>query len=317
MMAFAAGAAGAVGKVPTRAEYLPVPTHAPSFAAFDAWLSQATDTALARTGATWPPAFASGAMHGFFYHWAADEPDAALCGAIAPSRDSAGRQFPLALALPLRVSAALAGRPELLPLNLEEVWASATAGLAELLDVGDPAKVTPGFGPSLAADVQESDELYREWTSTLPLEELWALLGMGARDPAATLRLLFATVSPLRGRERPATTLSLRVPLGAAGGPAVCAWLDFLRRSLGWRSTLPSFFWSHDGKDGAALLHLGSPPKITLAELWLPTGAQDEIADLTAPVSPALMEALAPLPAPISGVLATPRATLADLLAAL
>ncbi len=38
--------------------------------------------------------------------------------------------------------------------------------------------------------------------------------------------------------------LSLRLPLGQAGGAALCFCSDLARRFLGWRATVPSFFWS-------------------------------------------------------------------------
>jgi type VI secretion system ImpM family protein len=316
--AFVAGRAGAVGKLPARAEYLPVPTHAPSFAAFDAWLSDATEWAIARSGPRWPEAFAQGAMHGFVFHAATDAAELALCGALAPSRDSAGRLFPLAFAAPLRVAPDLLSRPELLPFSLEGLWAEATLTLAELMSAPAPdISASPLLNAGHDADVAEAAQLYDDWASNLPLVELWALLGPALLNPAATLRMLFETLAPTRGVELPTTTLSLRLPLGLGGGVALCVWLDLVRRYVGWRATLPSLFWSHDGTSGAALLHLGRPSKAALAELWMPQGNRDDVADLTSPVGPASIEAFAPLPAAVAATLSAPQATVAELLSAL
>ena len=54
-------------------------------------------------------------------------------------------------------------------------------------------------------------------------------------------------------------------------------------RLAGWRRTVPSFFWSHDGASGALMLHLGRVPPAAFGELWLPTGASDEVCDLVLP----------------------------------
>jgi type VI secretion system ImpM family protein len=318
MTAFVAGRAGALGKVPTRAEYLPVPSHAPGFAALDAWLTEATEWAGAWAGPDWSETFAAGAMHGFVFRSASDDADTALCGALAPSRDCAGRLFPVALASPLRVSPQLLTRLELLPFCLEGIWVETTAALADLMDEGavDGSSV-PILKAGPDADVMEAAQLYDDWVSTLPLAELWALLGPAMASPAATLRLLLETLAPTRGKELPTTTLSLRLPLGVAGGAALCFWLDLVRRYVGWRRTLPSLFWSHDGTSGAALLLLGKPPKVALAELWMPSGNREDVADLTYPVGPAAVEAFSPLPPSVVARLGAPESTVVELLSAL
>ena len=315
MTAFVAGRAGAVGKAPWRAEYLPVPSHAPGFAAFDAWLTEATELGAGQ-GSRWSEAFPQGAMHGFVFRSAGDPVDSVLCGALAPSRDSAGRLFPLGLGAPLRMAPELLARPELLPFSLEDLWLEATAGLARLMEAPTAdAAVTPTLSAGHDADVAEAAALYDAWVSGLPLREFWALLGPALADPGATLQWLLETLAPARSAERRNMTLSLRVPLGLAGGAALCFWLDFVRRHLGWQGTLPSFFWSHDGKDGAALLHLGKPSKAALAELWMPQGNRDDIADLTRPADPAWATEFAPLPPAVLETLSRPEASVAQLLA--
>jgi len=314
MTAFVTGHAGAVGKLPWRAEYLPVPSHAESFAAFDAWLTEAFEYAARVGGAGWSEAFARGAMHGFVFHAAREPADTVLCGALAPSRDSAGRQFPLGLGAPLRVVPDLLRRPELVPFTLEGFWAQATAGLADLMNRPDPPALSLVTGPE--AELAEAAALYDDWKSTLPLVDLWQLLGSALVDPTATLRLLSEAVRPLRGVESPAGTLSLRLPLGIGGGATLCFWIDLVRRCLCWQSTLPSFFWSHDGTSGTALLHLGRPSRAALAELWLPTGTRDDIVDLTSPIRAEVVQEFAPLPAGVAASVADPGATLGQLLAA-
>jgi type VI secretion system ImpM family protein len=318
MTAFVAGRAGAIGKVPTRAEYLPVPSHAPAFADFDAWLTEANEWAVGRAGPGWTQAFAQGAMHGFIFRSATDAADGALCGALAPSRDSAGRLFPVALASPVSVSPPLLSRPELLPFCLEGLWAETTGALTDLTSerAGDGSAL-PILNAAPGADITEAAQLYDDWVSGLPLAELWALLGPALASPAATLQLLFETLAPAQGKELSDTTLSLRLPLGLAGGASLCFWLDLVRRYAGWRKTLPSLFWSHDGTNGAALLHLGRPSKAALAELWMPSGHRDDIADLTYAVAPTVAQGFSPLPPAVLATLGSPQSTVAELLSAL
>lgn len=318
MTAFVAGRAGAIGKVPTRAEYLPVPSHAAAFADFDSWLTEANEWAVARAGAGWSQAFAQGAMHGFVFRSASDAADGALCGALAPSRDSAGRLFPVALASPVRVFPPLLSRPELLPFCLEGLWSETTGALTDLMsERAVDGSAFPILKAGQDADVTEAAQLYDDWAASLPLAELWALLGPALASPAATLQLLVETLAPTQGKELSNTTLSLRLPLGMAGGASLCFWLDLVRRYAGWQKTLPSLFWSHDGSNGAALLHLGKPCKAALAELWMPSGHRDDVADLTCPVAPAAAGAFSPLPAPVLATLAAPQSTVAELLSAL
>jgi type VI secretion system ImpM family protein len=301
-----------VGKVPWRAEYLPVPAHAPSFAAFDAWLTQATEFGAGQDP-SWSEAFAHGAMHGFVFRHASDPADTVLCGALAPSRDSAGRLFPLGLGAPLRMAPELLLRPELLPFCLEDLWLEATAGLSALARDG---AATPVLSAGYDAEVAEAAGLYDAWVTGLPLREFWALLGPVLVSPGATLQLVLEALAPVRGVERPNASLTLRLPLGLVGGAALSFWLDLVRRYVRWQSTLPSFFWSHDGAAGVALLHLGKPSKAALSELWMPRRDRDDVVDLTRPPDPAWAEAFSPLPAAVLATLDLADASVAQLLAA-
>src|SRR5262245_43737783 len=56
----------------------------------------------------------------------------ALGGALAPSRDQAGRRFPIAAVSELALDAELGQHPEALPLVLESVWATTSQLVLEL-----------------------------------------------------------------------------------------------------------------------------------------------------------------------------------------
>ena len=97
----------------------------------------------------------------------------------------------------------------------------------------------------------------------------------------------------------------------------MCFWLDAVRRLVGWQTTVPSVFWSHDGNSGKLTVHLGDAPVATVSELWLPTEQSDEFCDLTSPLADATVESLAPLSGAIEQLLGDQSSSIARLLAAL
>jgi type VI secretion system ImpM family protein len=314
-----AGAVGIVGKCPAAADFLHVRANHPDFVEFDEWLANSIEWAAAHAGPSWFDAYARGQVHAFLYHPKGRE-NAPLTGALGPSADSAGRKFPLALATMLSLSPNLVRSPHLLPLLLEEYWAAAGDLVAEaavrpLYDLDERARslaLAPGI------ELEQAFTSYGDWTRDMPLGELWALLDRNTfgRDPATPLLLLTEAVRPLARVERPKSPLTLRLPLGQAGGAALCFWLDLVRRLVSWRATVPSFFWSHDGQAGGLMLHLGEPPVSTMAELWKPTGERDEVCDLTTHHEGSWISALPPLSPRVQAVLSSGGATVADLLAA-
>jgi type VI secretion system ImpM family protein len=306
---------GVVGKLPAWADFVRLGARGDSFESLLSWMIDGTEraAALPRTSGERSLSSPGHAVHAFAY----SEPGAAwlLAGALSPSSDQAGRGFPLAAAAELVIAPAERGEPGILPILLEGVWA-ATGELVQQLRELDRQSIAaqPAWQVELAASAGEALATYRRWTEELALQEFLALVFGG--DIVAAARGIATTeeaVRPYRNVEAPATPLSLRLPLGEAGGAAVCFWLDLVKRLAGWRQTLPSFFWSHDGGAGALMLHLGSVPLAAFAELWAPTGRCDEVCDLVLP---------APVPwqservALWQGVLMRPESRLCDLLEA-
>jgi hypothetical protein len=208
----------------------------------------------------------------------------ALVGALVPSVDRAGRRFPIVAASELALDAELAEHPEALPLLLETVWAVTAQLVVELPGVERAALEQALTDADVDLTVGDALKAYRAWTEELEIEQLVALVfGADASYAAGALALVEEAVSPYRGVESPDTPLSLRLPLGQAGGAALCFWLDLIVRLCGWRRTVPSFFWSHDGEGGSLMLHLGRVPPAVLRELWLPTGTSNEVCDLMQP----------------------------------
>ena len=318
----AVGGFSIFGKLPSHADFVHVGPNSDLFTRFDAWLTDGVEWAHARNGANWHEAFRGGTMRAFMYRGPAPGMEQALLvGALAPSRDEAGRLFPICVAAPVIVSPEFVKSAHLLPLACEELWQIAGESLAalgsnpdsdltgQLADLSEPSAVS----------LSDAESAYAGWGEALQIWELDALI-TGFKQPDAlrgTLRLVAEAVRPYHKQELPSTPLSLRLPLGAAGGAAVCFWLDAVRRLIGWRTTVPSLFWSHDGESGQLTVHLGGAPVATVSELWLPTGRSDAFCDLTSPLAVATVESLAPLPGAIEQLLGDRSGSIARLLAAL
>lgn len=277
------GQPGLIGKHPSRGDFVGLGRREHEFTSFDAFLTHNMEWAEQHAGARWEQAYRSAEIFAFAYRPTEGGRASALVGAIGTSEDRAGRRYPLSAAMPLFASPELFAAPELLPLALESCWQATSQVIASLAAEPDSG-IAHSFASlvELPLDVDEALASYAEWTRRLPAEELWALI-FGEKQPgiARALALVGDAIETCRNIEKPTTPLSLRLPLGRAGGAAVCFWLDWVRSITHWRATLPTFFWSHDGERGTLLLNLGSPPRCTLAELWLPTGTRDEICDIT------------------------------------
>jgi type VI secretion system ImpM family protein len=316
MTAYEARGGAILGKVPHAPEFVRAHGGDERLAGFDAWVTESFEWALAHAGRAFPDAFAAGGVHAFGLR-AIENAHELVAGVIGPSADAAGRRFPLSIAGSLRLAEPLVASPEVAPLVLESLWAEAGALWSPVREGAVPnlQAAAAAFRPGPDLGVEEARELYGAWARELTLQKLWELVGLAPEAAGACLRLLVAAAEPFRGIEHPDTRLSLRLPLGQVGGVALCFWLDALRRLLRWQRTVPSFFWWHAGERGAALVHLGAPPRATLAELFLPSDTRDEICELThAPSDPSGLPPLAP---PILAVLGRPEAKVAELLASL
>jgi type VI secretion system protein ImpM len=310
----------AFGKLPSHADFVHIGAGSELSARFEDWLTDSVEWAHARTGAIWRDAFRAGTMRAFMYR--GDGPEQALVvGALAPSRDEAGRLFPMCVGTSVIPSAEFVKNPHLLPFACESIWQVAGETLADLGSNPGADLTTRLAGLAEPSVVRFSDTVaaYAAWGEAMQLSELGALIvGAGQVDALrGMLRLMSEAVQPHRNQESPRTPLSLRLPLGAAGGAAVCFWLDAVRRLVGWRATVPSVFWSQDGDSGKLTVHLGFAPAATVSELWLPNAQSDEFCDLARPLSVAAVEASAPLSTPIEQVLSDPSGSVAGLLKAL
>jgi type VI secretion system ImpM family protein len=290
---------GIFGKAPWRAEYFKLRWDGELFRSFDAWLTDNVEWAALHAGSPFAEASRQSNVNAFVFR--PKGASGVLAGAIAASSDSAGRSFPLVVAASLLGSAAtLAPHPEVLPLVLEDFWqlASEVAVAVQSAPSAEQATSAAPIDFSWGVGGPEARAAYAEWSASLPLGDLFTLVygPGGLAVGAGAVRFVLEAVRPIRGVEHPRTPLTLRLPLGAAGGAAVCFWVDLVRRAAEWKSTIPSFFWSHDGAAGSLLLHLGDAPKSTLADLWTNVSHRDEVCDLSVPLSSEQLRAIPELP---------------------
>lgn len=276
-------AVGVVGKLPGWADFVRLGTRGAPFEQLLQWLVDGAELAAAARRETYAE-LSEGSVQAFIYRASG----ALLCGALAPSCDSAGRRVPVAAAVEVDVDEALARHPELLPIVFEDVWAETGELIGELQraargDVGEGS-----WTLQLPPASTQAEETYQAWTQEIAVVDFLELVfGDDAERAARVFAFVEEAAAPYRAVEAPETPLSLRLPLGASGGAAVCFWLDLVRRLARWRRTVPSFFWSHDGSSGVLMLHLGVPPESALAELWQPSGACDDVCDLVPRGAPA------------------------------
>lgn len=308
---------GLFGKLPTASDFVRREAAAEPFGSFDAWLVSSVEWAHQRGGDPWRRSFASGTGYAFVYRTPAPRRlSPLLVGVLGPSADRAGRQFPLSAAVPLPVAGESLGCPELLPIVFEPLWQRASDIVAEGA-TGVAVESRLGDFELELCSLPEAGASYHDWIGNIPPRELWPLLYGEDYDqqPQLALQLLIEAMRPYRQVERPKTPLTLWLPLGRVAGASVCVWLDLVRRLAGWRETLPSFFWSHDGTDGRLLLHLGDPPPCTVAELWLPNPQRNEVVDLASRLDPSQVAELPPLSAKLADASLNAN-SVADLLAA-
>jgi hypothetical protein len=204
----------------------------------------------------------------------------AVAGILSPSRDLAGRSYPLAIAGHVALARDVAAHPEILPIVLEDYWHTAIDILKEARDgppVGDDWRLE-----RLSQAPLESGEsalaLYVEWAERMVVPQLCSLLGRPPDWLASAVAAIARAVDPKGG------VRAVRVPLGLAAGSALCFWLDVVRRAAGWQRHVPSFFWSHDERGGDALLFVAEPGDSALATLWGGGAPSGDVCDITAQV---------------------------------
>jgi len=309
---------GAFGKTPRQADFLYYGPADADIQAFHKWLEDGVSWVAARTPELWPQLRAEPPVCGFVFRAPGGS---LLVGALRPSSDAVGRDFPLSAYVVLP-AAGLANQPHVLPLWLGELLQHAAGAILASDVQGALAQLeaTLAGGTLLPlAGLQQDARDYAEWVNTTELTAAFdALFGEEARASAIqALHTIQEAISPFRGKERPKTPLSVCVPLGVSGAGAAAFWIDVVRRAAGWRDTVPTFFWSSREDGGEAIVQLGDVPASSLPALWHVGARNDHVCDLTRLAPEEAPKFWPLLPPAVAAVLTRPDARVIDLLNAL
>jgi type VI secretion system ImpM family protein len=198
---------GILGKAPWRDEYLRIGVEGEPFASFDTWLTDNVEWAAIHAGPAFADAYRQGSARAFVFRPNGTRAPV-LAGAMVPSHDGAGRNFPLIVAAPFADQAEeLAATPELLPIVLEDFWQLANELVVAVQDAGghDLAGRLAAVPLPPMPSASEAAATYVEWKNTMPLTDLFTLVygeSDGARV-AHALRMMLAAVKPYRDVDRP------------------------------------------------------------------------------------------------------------------
>ena len=265
-----------VGKCPSDPEFLR--PEGELALAFDAWLDGASGELHARYGANWPLQFSQTVR--FLWHPPKRLRTAgALVGAIVPSVDAVGRDYPLSIFA--QFAADESASPHLVPLAFQHYLADAESlarsapelSKVSLQDHAEALQIPPDDA------FAEADVAHRTFTEHVRHEDFWPVLFPGGEPTSMashTLDALSNALLSLRGNERPKSDVLLRLPLSE--GRFVPVWLDVVERFRQPHPARVSAFWTDD----TLLVAPGDdvPPSV-LSELFAQDGEEDLI-DVTA-----------------------------------
>ncbi|MET0339611.1 MAG: type VI secretion system-associated protein TagF [Polyangiales bacterium] len=246
------------GKLPWAADYVRIQHVHPAALAFDAWL-QASHQALALAGASWPSA-------PLRFVFAVREADAVLTGVLAPSRDRAGRKFPVAVFATLP-GALHARRLVRAPAAFTCFHEQAARMLAEeCVDRAQSEHALASLVAPRAADLDASRD---------------------ASITASALAQALFDEAPARNLVRVAAALA-RAVCDAGPRPQVLelpcrapahltAWLSLLVSLPGRADASPSLFWRAMDEAPRAWLSLAAPPASLLRAMTQPARRSERL----------------------------------------
>ncbi len=246
------------GKLPTVLDYVRIHHDSPAAIALDEWLSKALQD-LTVAGQTF-----SSARYRFLF--APQGCAHALLGVLGPSKDRAGRKFPLSVftRLPVR---AIARSFASAPRAASAFFAAADSLLDEAATLSreDAADKLAALPTPSAQDFDSQGDALR---SQLAERSFAAFSGsLFAGQPSAAEAALSRAVSTLaQVRMAPGERVNvLDCPVNEEQD--VLAWLALTQSMLSWSQEVPSLFWTTRSEPGRLLIALGAPPPAL--PLWL------------------------------------------------
>jgi len=240
-----------VGKAPCHADFLRVNAASALAVQLQHWLAEGVEAAHAARCA-----LPSGTA--FFLFTSAPE-KTVLLGALAPSTDGVGRDFPLAVFTELPAPTA-ANQLAVLPTAFGPFLNEAATLLRDAAAL-DQAQLTERVRalpyPSSEALGRARRQLQGQWTTTRGAELLGPLMRPGEEPggPYYALHTFRTACAGERHRTHGRANVVLECPLPPGLGPS--AWLELATRLLRWPTTPPALLWSH-AEEPRLLLSLGA-----------------------------------------------------------
>jgi type VI secretion system ImpM family protein len=247
------------GKLPTVLDYVRINHNYPPAIALDEWMSRALQD-LTVASLSWPSAR-------YRFVFAPSGMEHALVGVFGPSRDRAGRKFPLSVFVPVPVGA-IAHKFAALPAACQELFSAADALLDDAAKLSrDDAAERLLSVPRLDLDVLEDEYAalqvaLDERSADSFVHALYTGADYAAEDAFARATAALSKVQSAA----PERALALDCPVASISD--VSAWLSLVEACLRWEGReAPSAFWSTDADPGRLLISLGTP--LPLLPLWL------------------------------------------------
>ncbi|MFY2557205.1 type VI secretion system-associated protein TagF [Corallococcus terminator] len=300
---------GLLGKTPRQAEFIRFNASTPLALHLYGWMEAGVERARkARMDLPSEPAH---------FVFTAPGQKQALVGSMAPSMDSVGRAFPLAVFTEVP-SASTASRFALTPEAYQPFLqaAGALSRAAAELDVPQLTERTTALPVPGPGDFSVAERLRDSVLSEHHLADLLGPVTEGSPTGGQyyALHTFLTACIGERGREQSAAGVVLDCPLTPRVGPV--AWLELSSRLLRWPHQPPSFFWS-EGDKPRLLLSLGSASPSVFLALAQPGRPGAQVWPLRTERPAAIDNARKGLTASARQVIDSPTTTLDQLLRAL
>jgi type VI secretion system protein ImpM len=240
-----------------------------------------------------------------------------LVGVLAPSTDSVGRAFPLAVFQEVPATTVVE-RYALLPEMFQPFFRSSAELLSEAasLDVSQLQERAAKLPTVRPGDVRVAERLRESLLSEKRCAEL--LQHVNGDGPSEgryyALHTFLTACTGERQREQSLASVMLDCPFPSHLGPVT--WLELATRLLRWSSLPPTFFWS-DGEQPRLLLCLGAAPPTLLLHLAQPARTGTQLWPLRTDRPAAMANAKQALSTSQRQVIDSPTSTLEQLLRAL
>jgi type VI secretion system protein ImpM len=300
---------GMLGKAPRHAEFVRHNAASPLARYLFRWMEESTGRLHGARSAlpTAPVSFV----------FTAPGESSVLVGVLAPSSDSVGRAFPLALFQELPAPE-VAGRYALLPETFQPFFraSEALAREAASLDVPQLQERAAKLPTVRPGDIRVAERLREALLSEKRCTELLQhVIGDRPADGRYyALHTFLTACSGERHREQDMAGVMLDCPYPSHMGPIT--WLELATRLLRWSAQPPSFFWS-DGPQPRLLLCLGAAPPTLLLHLAQPSRTGTNVWPLRTDKPAAMEQAKQALSASQRQVIDSSHSTLEQLLRAL